>query len=239
MLTGFAMVDFSRIELLTFDCYGTLIDWETGLLGALRPILASHAVALDDASLLRLYGEIEHREQEGEFRPYRQVLAEVVRRIGERLGFTPSEAEAPSLAASLGGWMPFPDTVAALERLQARFRLAIISNTDDDLFAQTAPHLKVRFADVITAEQARAYKPSPRIFELAARRLQIPRERWLHVGQSVYHDVVPAQAMQLASALVYRRGAGATPQFEAQPDLAVPDLQTLARQALERASVSS
>ena len=233
------MLNFSRIELLTFDCYGTMIDWETGLLGALRTILRNHAVACDDALLLRLYGEIEHREQEGEFKPYRQVLANVAVRIGERLGFVVGDAEARSLADSLGSWPPFPDTIAALERLQTRFRLAVISNIDDELFAQTAPHLQVGFADVITAEQARAYKPSARIFELAARRLAVPRDRWLHVGQSVYHDVVPAKAMQLASALVYRRGPGATPHLQAEPDLAVADLETLASRAFQGSGVLS
>jgi 2-haloacid dehalogenase len=228
------LLDFSSIELLSFDCYGTMIDWETGILGALRPILHHHNVVLDDATLLRHYGEIEHTEQEGEFKPYREVLTALVRRMGERLGFIPSAVEAGSLADSLGRWPPFPDTTAALERLQTRFRLAVISNTDDELFAQTAPHLKVRFADVITAQQARAYKPSPRIFEMAASRLRVPRERWLHVGQSMYHDVAPAQAMQLATALVYRRGSGATPPTKAEPDLAVPDLQTLASRAFER-----
>ncbi|HSB75592.1 MAG TPA: haloacid dehalogenase type II, partial [Terriglobales bacterium] len=190
------MLDFSRFRALTFDCYGTLIDWETGLLGALRPILRSHGSNLGDEQILALYAELEPAAQ-NPYRRYRDVLEEVVRGLGKRLGFEASQAEARSLPDSLPDWQPFPDTVAALQKLQARYRLAIISNTDDDLFAGTARHLKVKFDQVITAEQARAYKPSLAPFHLALQRLELPREQILHVGQSVYHDVVPARSLGL------------------------------------------
>jgi 2-haloacid dehalogenase len=199
--------------------------------GALRPILQAHDRKLDDAGLLKLYSEIEQLEQQGEFKTYRKVLANVVYRLGERLGFRPSAQEAASLADSLGDWAPFADTVSALQRLQRRFKLAVISNTDDDLFALSARHLKAPFADAITAEQARAYKPSAKIFELAFSRLKVNRERWLHVGQSVFHDVIPAKSLGLATALVLRRGWGATPQAAGEPDIKVPDLQSLAATA--------
>jgi 2-haloacid dehalogenase len=225
------MLDLNGFELLSFDCYGTMIDWETGILDAMRPILQAHGAALDDAAILKLYGEVEHVEQQGEFKPYRQVLGNVVRRVGERLGFKPSQKEIEALANSLPDWQPFPDTVSSLRKLEERFRLAVISNTDDDLFARSAQHLGTRFADVITAEQARAYKPSAAIFQLALSRLGINRAKWLHVGQSVYHDVMPARSLGLGTVLVYRRGAGATPRLDASPDLRVPDLQTLARLA--------
>jgi 2-haloacid dehalogenase len=136
------------------------------------------------------------------------------------------------LANSLGNWQAFPDTVAALERLKTKYKLAIISNTDDDLFAQTARHLKVKFDEVITAEQAKAYKPSLTMFQLALKRLAASPERVLHAGQSVYHDVVPAKSLGMGTALVYRRGFGATRPTEGEPDLKVPDMQTLAALAL-------
>jgi 2-haloacid dehalogenase len=225
------LFDLKRVELLSFDCYGTMIDWETGILRALCPVLRAHGQTLDERAILGIYGEIEHVEQQGEFQPYRQVLGNVVRRFGERLGFAPSQADVEALANSLGNWTPFPDTVAALRRLQRRYKLAVISNTDDELFAESARHLPVQFADVITAEQARAYKPSLRVFELAMSRLKVEPERWLHVGQSVYHDVVPAKSVGLGTALVYRRGAGATPDVHAEPDLRLPDLESLASAA--------
>jgi 2-haloacid dehalogenase len=224
-------IDFARIRAITFDCYGTLIDWETGLLGALRPILRSHGQNLHDTEILKIYSELEPKAQ-NPYRRYRDVLAAVAKGFGQRLGFQLSEAEVGSLADSMKNWSPFPDTVAALARLKTRYKLAIISNTDDDLFAGTAPHLETRFDEVITAEQAKAYKPSPVPFRLALQRLGLPSESVLHVGQSVYHDVVPAKALGLATVLVYRRGFGATREVEGQPDLRVPDVQALASLAV-------
>jgi len=224
-------VDFAGFAALTFDCYGTLVDWESGLLAALRPILRAHARDLTDQQLLELYGDLEPRAQHP-YQPYRQVLACVVRGLGERLGFQASQAEAESLAASLPGWPLFPDTRAALQRLKARYRLAIVSNIDDDLFAGTARHLGIEFDAVITAQQARAYKPSPAPFLLALERLRLPRERVLHVGQSVFHDVAPARSLGLATVLVTRRGFGATRPSQGEPDLKLPDLETLAALAL-------
>lgn len=229
------MLEFDRIEVLTFDCYGTLIDWESGLLANLRPILRAQGHELSDQQILDIYGELEPRAQ-NPYRRYRQVLAEVVRGFGQRLGFQVSDAEAASLPESLSNWQPFPDTVAALEKLKAQYKLAIISNTDDDLFAVTARHLRVRFDEVITAEQAKAYKPSLAPFHLALQRLGLPPDRVVHVGQSVYHDVLPAKSLGMATVLVYRRGFGATRPTEGEPDLKVPDLRALASLALGRES---
>ena len=225
------MLRFDRFEVITFDCYGTLIDWETGLLAALRRILQTHGRALDDKQVLEIYAELEPKAQ-NPYQRYREVLASVARAFGERLGFSVSDAEANSLAESLGDWQPFPDTVAALEKLKTNYRLAIISNTDDDLFAQTAKHLGVKFDDVITAEQAKSYKPSLAPFRLALQRLGVPPERVLHAGQSVYHDVMPAKSLGMTTALVYRRGFGATRATEGEPDLRVPDMHRLAVLAL-------
>lgn len=230
------MLDFNRFETLTFDCYGTLIDWETGIFTALRPILSAHGKTVDDATLLKLYGDFEQRSEQGAFRPYRQVLESVVRLFGAELGFTPTAEEARSLPDSLGNWRPWPDTVEALRRLKTRFRLAIISNVDDDLFSATRPQLGIELDEVVTAQQAQAYKPSLKVFELALGRVQAPAHRVLHVGQSVYHDVVPAQALGLATVWVNRPsarpGVGAVKAADAKPDLTVGSLRELAEIAL-------
>src|SRR5262249_39422526 len=126
-----APMDFSTFQILTFDCYGTMINWESGILSALRPILAANGKQLTDARVLEIYSELEPRNQQGEFRPYREVLTSVVRGFGEKLGFVPSETEARSLPDSVADWNPFPDTVEALHRLKTRFQLAVISNVDD------------------------------------------------------------------------------------------------------------
>jgi 2-haloacid dehalogenase len=224
-------LNFDQFKALSFDCYGTLIDWESGLLGAMRPILGAHGKSVSDAQILEMFGQVEPPEQ-NPYRRYHEVLANVVRKFGERLGFPVSHDEAESLPNSLRNWQPFPDTVAALRKLKTKYKLAIISNTDDDLFAATAAHLQVEFDEVITAEQAKAYKPSPAPFLLALERLRLAREQVLHVGQSVYHDVVPAKSLGITSVLVQRRGFGATKPAQAEADVRVPDLKTLANLAV-------
>jgi 2-haloacid dehalogenase len=230
------MLDFSRFEILTFDCYGTLIDWETGILSALHRILSAHGKEIDDAAILKLYGDFEQRSEQGAFRPYREVLESVVLQFGEKLRFTPSPEEVRSLPDSLPAWKTWPDTVSALRQLKTRFRLAIFSNVDDDLFAGTRPQLGVDFDEVVTAQQAQAYKPSLKLFELALSRIKTPAHRVLHVAQSVYHDVVPAQSLGLATVWVNRPsarpGVGAVKAAEAKPDLIVASLNELAAAAI-------
>jgi len=229
------MLDLTRFKVLTFDCYGTMIDWETGIFSALRPILAAHDKKIGDSALLELYSELEAAAEQGEYQRYRDVLQSVVRGLGERLGFSPNDAEVRSLPESLRNWQPFPDTVEALHKLKSRYQLAVLSNVDDDLFAWTAPKLGVTFDQVITAQQAGCYKPCMRMFKLAESRIGVGRERWLHVGQSIYHDVIPAQSLGIATVWVNRPsprpGAGAATAASGKPDLEVPDLQTLAKLA--------
>jgi len=231
------MFDFSRFEILTFDCYGTLINWEDGIFAALRPILAAHSTALEDAALLKLYGDFELRAEQPPFQKYRDVLASVVRQFGSELGFEPTAAEVRSLPQSLPGWKPWPDTVAALRQLKTKFRLAILSNVDDDLFAATQPQLGVDFDEVITAQQAQAYKPSLKIFELALSRIAAPAHRVLHIGQSIYHDVIPAQSLGLATVWINRPsarpGVGAVKAADAKPDLTFTGLRELTAAAVQ------
>jgi 2-haloacid dehalogenase len=228
------MLDFARFEWMSFDCYGTLIDWETGLLGYLRPLLESKSHALGDAEILKLYSELEPRAQSGAYHCYREVLAQVVREFAAELRFSVSTAEANGLAESIRSWQPFSDTVPALIRLKSRYKLAVLSNIDDDLFAYTAPKLGVDFDAVVTAQQVRSYKPSFNNFEALLRRYKIPRERLLHVAESLYHDVVPAYALEISTVWVNRRqgkAAAATKFVEAHPDLEVPDVGALAEMA--------
>lgn len=229
------MLDLTRFKVLTFDCYGTMIDWESGIFAALRPILAAHDNELSDSALLALYAELEVAAEQGEYLLYRDVLQSVVRGFGQRLGFSPTDVEVRSLPESLATWQPFPDTVEALRKLSSRYQLAVMSNIDDDLFTASASKLEVAFGNVITAQQAGCYKPCTNIFRLAEKRIGVSRDHWLHVGQSIYHDVIPAQSLGIATVWVNRRsprpGAGAAKAAAANPDLEVPDLQTLAKLA--------
>ena len=230
-------MDFSAFTTITFDCYGTLIDWEAGILPALRGILAAHGQSLPDAAILELYGEFEAQAESGAYQTYRDVLESVVRQFGERCGFHPSPTELRSLHESVPAWPPFPDTVTALQELQQRYQLAVISNIDDDLFAETRKHLGVDFAGVITAQQARSYKPSINNFRLALQTLGVEPSRLLHAGQSVYHDVIPAQSLGISTVWVNRRsarpGVGAVRAASGKPDLEVPDVASLAALAVK------
>lgn len=229
------MIDASGYEVVSFDCYGTLIDWETGIVSGLRPVLENHGIDAPDAEILDLHAATEHALQSpptGTYVKYRDVLAGEVREAGRRWGFEPTPSEVDALADSLRSWRPFPDTVEALRALKTRYKLAIISNVDDGLFALTARHLEVEFDWIVTAEQAGTYKPSENTFEVALGRIGVAPERLLHAAESLFHDVAPANEMGLSTVWVNRRtgkqGFGATPPADATPDLEVPDLKTLA-----------
>lgn len=234
------MLDFSRFEYLTFDCYGTLIDWESGILGYIRPLLLGKGCNVSDEQILDLYAECEPPQQEAPYRSYREVLAAVVRDFAREFHIDISEEEADGLANSIGEWAPFPDTVAALRRLKSRYKLAVLSNIDDDLFAFTAPKLEVELDCLVTARQVQSYKPSTRNFEILLDRLGTERARLLHVAESLYHDVVPAHALGIATVWVNRRqgrGAAATRLVAAEPDLEVPTVAALADLAVHESRV--
>jgi 2-haloacid dehalogenase len=234
-------MDFSPFTTISFDCYGTLIDWESAILPVLRAVLANYGQSLPDAAILELYGEFEAEAESGPYQSYRKVLESVVRAFADRFHFQASSSEIHSLHESVHSWLPFPDTVPALRELQRRYKLAVISNIDDDLFAETRKHLGVEFDGVITAEQARSYKPSLDNFRLALRKLALSPDGLLHAAQSVYHDVVPARSLGISSVWVNRKsarpGIGAVRASvalasEKQADLEVPDLASLAKAAM-------
>jgi 2-haloacid dehalogenase len=232
-------MDFSRFTAISFDCYGTLIDWESGILPVLSTVLADHGQSLPDAVILELYAEFEAKPESGPYQSYRDVLKGVVRAFADRFHFAATSAEIHSLHESVCTWLPFPDTVPALRELQKRYKLAVISNIDDDLFAETQKHLEVKFDAVITAEQARSYKPSHNNFQMALRAVAISPDRLLHAAQSIYHDVVPARSLGISTVWVNRRsarpGIGAVRASAGQPDMEVPDLASLAAAAMKPA----
>jgi 2-haloalkanoic acid dehalogenase type II len=194
-----------RFDVLTFDCYGTLIDWERGIGDAFGAAAGADGVALDREAVLRAYHEVEPRIQAERYRRYRDVLALSARAVAERLGWTLAPGREAFLPESLPSWPPFPDTTAALGRLEdAGHRLAILSNVDDDLLAGTRRHLGVDFDFIVTAQQVETYKPAPAHF--VAARERIGAAPWLHVAQSYFHDVQPARALGIPSAWINRKG---------------------------------
>jgi 2-haloacid dehalogenase len=224
---------FGSVRLITFDCYGTLIDWETGMLAAMRPLFSRNGRQIDDAQILEQYGEVELELESGPYLPYAEVLSRAVQEVGSRLGVKIAADEGRNFAQSLTRWEPFPDTVAALEELAKRFRLGIVSNVDDDLFSFTRKKLKAPFDVVVTAQQVGSYKPSLKNFQEALRRSGLKKEEILHAGQSVLHDIIPASAMGLKNVWVnrpsIRPGAGATKHVVAQPTAEVHSLAELVK----------
>jgi 2-haloacid dehalogenase len=212
--------DFSQFRALSFDCYGTLIDWESGMSAALRKWADSAGVSVSDRHLLRLVSEIETVVQ-GENSPalrYPEVLAEVLRRIGARLNAPVSDDDALQFGQTVGDWPAFPDSAPALTRLRSHFRLIIVSNVDRASFAASNRRLGVTFDKIITAEDVGAYKPRAPHFEAlfdSLSEMGLERSDLLHVAQSLFHDHGPAQRYGLPSVWIDRgrdrTGPGATP----------------------------
>lgn len=206
-------------KVLTFDCYGTLIDWETGLFNALRPLIARSDRAMSRDQALEEFGRHE-LAQEGETpaMPYSQLLAVVYRRLASAWGMTTSNEEANTFGASVPDWPEFPDSAGALKYLKRYYRLVILSNVDRLSFRSSHTRLGVGFDAIYTAQDIESYKPSDRNFEYLLRRLEedfgFLRTDVLHVAQSLLHDHAPANRAGLASAWIDRRhdqeGWGAT-----------------------------
>jgi len=214
---------------LTFDCYGTLIDWENGILDYLQPLLAGYGVHVIDQWVLEFFAECEP-EIQAQGGTYRSVLGRVLDRFGKRLAFAPADDTRNAFANSIEYWQPFPDTVAALRALASRFELAVVSNIDNDLFAHSARYLGVDFAHVVTAQEVGAYKPDKAMFETVLRKVQGPV---LHIAQSRFHDIAPANALGLDTVWINRAsaagGSGAARAAAAEPKWTFGTLTELAQ----------
>jgi 2-haloalkanoic acid dehalogenase type II len=211
-------------DVVTFDCYGTLIDWEAGLRTAFEQAARSAGVALDPA-VLAAYHEVEPVVERETYRRYRAVIGETAQRAAARVGWALDGQRAALIGGSVPEWPPFPDTNLALQRLRdAGYRLGILSNVDDDLLAGTRRHFAVPFDFWVTAQEVGSYKPAPRHFERGRER--VGGARWLHAAQSYFHDVVPARAAGIPMAWINRKGQ--RPTGEARPDREFRTLADLA-----------
>ena len=219
---------FTEFEALSFDCYGTLIDWESGIAAVLGAWAARAGLRLDDERLLTAFAAQEQvAESDYPAQPYPGILARSFRGLGDSLGVPVSAEDAAALAGSVPDWPAFSDSPAALASLAGHFRLIILSNVDRASFAGSAARLGVRFASVLTAEDIGSYKPSDRNFaalRAEAARLGVDDGKLLHVAQSLFHDHVPAKRAGLPTVWINRRrdrpGWGATPppSVQVRPD---------------------
>jgi 2-haloacid dehalogenase len=216
---------------ISFDCYGTLIDWESGILAYFRALASAHAIAITDEAVLAAYSEFEPAIQNGLYRSYREVLREVVVLICERFGLYPSKTELEGLSESLPSWQPFGDSVEALRVLKQQYKLAIVSNIDNELFAATASLLEVSFDWIITAEELRSYKPAPAHFNELLRQTGLPKCQHLHAAESLFHDIAPTKALGIPNVWVNRsqgkRVCNASRRNLVQPDRVVNSLAEL------------
>jgi 2-haloalkanoic acid dehalogenase type II len=231
-------LDYGAFDALTFDCYGTLIDWETGILAAFRTVLP-RADATADALLLEEYANAEATLEAGKYRRYREIAGTAMSAVARAHGAEPNPDDVARLGGSVVDWPAFPDSHDALVRLKTRFRLGVLTNCDDDLFAASNARLGVDFDWIVTAQQVGSYKPDERNFAALLGRLAadgVGQPRILHVAQSLFHDHAPAQRLGFRSVWIDRRhdraGAGATPPAEARPDATFPSMAAFAATAV-------
>ncbi len=218
----------SQFDVITFDCYGTLIDWETGIRNAFRKALAkTRGSAVLAEKALEIYPEEEATvEAETPHQLYRQVLSKTALAVARKIGWDLKGSDPSFLAKDLPSWKPFQDTNPALEQLVKTHTLGILSNTDNDLLAGTLKHLRARFDILVTAENVRSYKPGPRHFEEARRR--IGHRPWLHVAASQFHDIEPANKLNIKAAWINRKNATRTREYPADEVWIFKDLLELA-----------
>jgi 2-haloalkanoic acid dehalogenase type II len=230
-------LDWKRFRLLTFDCYGTLVNWEAGILHVLKPWAAAEQIAASDEELLAAFGEAESATEHTMPKSvYREILRETMKRIAAKFSKTASAAKQEALASSVGDWPVFADTVESLRALKNWHKLMVVSNVDKVSFERTAPKLGVTLDGLVTAEEVGAYKPDKKMFERALQRageMGVQNEEILHVAQSLYHDIPPAKALGWTTVWVDRRagkpgGASPQPQGDAEPHLRVTSLRELA-----------
>jgi 2-haloacid dehalogenase len=217
-------LDYGAFDALTFDCYGTLIDWETGILAALRSVVPDLA-RVEGETLLDEYANAEAALEAGPYRRYRGIAGEAMSTVARAHGAEPTPDDVARLGGSVADWPAFADSHEALVRLKTGFRLGVLTNCDDDLFASSNTRLGVAFDWIVTAQQVGSYKPDERNFAALVTRLGadgVTQPRILHVAQSLFHDHAPAQRLGFRSVWIDRRhdrsGAGATPPAEARPD---------------------
>jgi 2-haloacid dehalogenase len=245
-MTGAERLNLTDFEALSFDCYGTLIDWEAGLAAVLTPWAREHCLTVSTGELLERYAAAEARhEEETPGAVYPEILAAALRSLGAAFGVDVSPEESQRLATSVADWPAFPDSPGALAALSERYKLVILSNVDRQSFAGSNARLGVRFDAVITAQDVGSYKPSTRNFEIllsTVSALGVADGRLLHVAQSLFHDHVPARRLGLPTVWIDRRGArsgwGATPapSIAVTPDWTFESMAAFAAACLDESS---
>ena len=205
-------------EALTFDCYGTLIDWESGMVEGLKPLTAKVGRDLTRNAILEAHAR--HESSQQRYTPakrYQELLPIIYKRLAEEWGVSVTHEECEEYGRSVQNWPAFADSAGALQYLKKYYKLVILSNVDNESFRHSNKRLEVEFDAIYTAEDVGSYKPSPRNFDYMLEKLDglgVKREKILHTAESMFHDHKPANEFELASCWIYRRhaqdGFGAT-----------------------------
>jgi 2-haloacid dehalogenase len=220
------MTNHLPYELITFDCYGTLIDWETGIRRAIEKTAAAHGLKVDAGRLVERYVQTEMAIERGGYKKYREIQALAMKSLFEEIGASLSEKQACALSGTLPRWKPFPEAARVLRALKrAGYRLAVLSNADDLPLKKSVARIGVRFDKLVTAEQVRSYKPRTKHWERVIAATRVPKNRVLHVAASINHDIIPAKTLGLACAWINR--AGRKPFSGAKPNHTFGDLTPL------------
>ena len=213
-------------QILTFDCYGTLIDWEGGMRAALATVIENRGLSLDPYDVHHRYEEVEPVIQETRGGNYVDVMRTSVRDAFAHFGVDVTDAEAGIFGDTLASWPKFPDTTEALAEMKNRgYKLVILSNTDENFIRQSIQTIGVEFDQVITAQAVGSYKPARGHWDRMMETLGVSKDVVLHVAQSYYHDVVPATGLGFKMAWINRKGQ--QPWADARPDYEFPDLESL------------
>lgn len=222
-------MDYRKIRLLSFDCYGTLIDWKESVLSILTSFFQDTPLSFSREELFQAFLEADRKMITENYLPYREILAQVIELMAEYLRFSIDPASKYLLSEHFVEWIPFHDSVRSLKQLKENYQLAILSNVDDELFSISNKLLEVEFDFIVTAQQIGSYKPDHRNFQRALEIFNIEKEEHLHVAQSIYHDIIPAKQLGINTVWVNRYGEPERTEALEYPDLEVPDLQSLVK----------
>jgi 2-haloacid dehalogenase len=202
------------MKIISFDCYGTLVDWEKGIIGSLRPIFEKYEVDITDEEILEIYSIIESRLEKN-YIPYKEILKKIVIKFSDYFDFDLERGEENALLNNWANFELFEDVNETLKEIKKRgYKIAIISNVDNDLFELTKKKFEFEIDYIITSEMVKAYKPSKTVFEYALKVFNSNKDEILHTAQSYYHDIIPAKELGIKTAHIKRRGFGATPRVE-------------------------
>ena len=222
-------MDFKQFEIISFDCYGTLIDWRSSVLDIIKPVLLDYSIEMPDTEIFNLFLEADRDTISKDYITYREVLTRIMENIGEILNLNLQQKDRECLVDRFGDWYPFPDSHNALVTLQEKFKLAIISNVDDEMFNLTMRCIGIKFEHIITAKQVQSYKPSHKNFNTALEIFGLPKEKVLHVAQSIHHDIKPTNELGWNNVWVNRYNEPERIDPAEFPDLEVPDLASLVK----------